>query len=730
MIAPDLSPIDQAWQDSPAAHSNGFRFLARNGIRTGAIMVFKRTLLALLLALMITACSLTGKPPASTPLPAAETPAAASPTLSQGAQEQPVSTADAPSPAPSGASTAGQQPVEVKGNFSFTNEIILRYYIEHAASLTDMYGFVIRDKEWEIPVSSQNLGFMKIDPEKKTGIFEIQLPAQPEGQQVDVNPDGNDEPGVQIFAADYLPNLTGSPYAEGDDISRGWPSYLASVKTDSENKDEVTGGKLIIWSPDENQFFPSGFGADGLLFTDDDPVMPVPYGYSAVNLDADPFQIIRETSVEMTLFEPADAAIKDFSDLSYQESFDQMFAIARNEYAFNGIEGKQPDWDALYDELAPRVKEAGEKKDAEGFFLALRDFTLAFKDGHVGLNGGDVGQEIISESFSGGYGFAARLLDDGRVMVVYVVEGGPAAVAGMLPGGVISQFAGKPVKEALAAVKPPTAPFSMESSLQFEQARYLPRAPLGTKTQVTFTNPQGSQQSAELSAIDEQESLQVTSPYRNYDPNGLPVEYVVASSSIGYIRINSNYDDLNLIVRLYQRALEKFTENEIEILIIDMRANSGGANLGLAGYLTDQEIPLGRLEYYSEKTGKFEAERPQDRMRPYDKQYSFSKMFLLIDHACASACELESYSFSQVPGMVVVGETPTSGTEAEVSRGQFEFPEGISLQIPTGRFVLPDGSIFLEGQGVQPTELLPVNEETVLSGQDPLIQRVLQMATQ
>ena len=87
--------------------------------------------------------------------------------------------------------------------------------------------------------------------------------------------------------------------------------------------------------------------------------------------------------------------MKDFSALSYTEAFDKMFAICRKEYAFNGIEGKQPDWDLLYASLAPRVKEAEQKKDAKAYFSALRDFTLAFKDGHVGLNGGEIGQTIL-----------------------------------------------------------------------------------------------------------------------------------------------------------------------------------------------------------------------------------------------------------------------------------------------------------------------------------------------
>jgi len=75
-------------------------------------------------------------------------------------------------------------------------------------------------------------------------------------------------------------------------------------------------------------------------------------------------------------------------------------------------------------------------------------------------------------------------------------------------------------------------------------------------------------------------------------------------------------------------------------------------------------------------------------------------MALLVGQACYSACEIDAYGFSKLPGIAVVGQAPTSGTEADVARGQFNMPTGISLQVPTGRIVLPDGSLFLEGTGV------------------------------
>ncbi len=179
---------------------------------------------------------------------------------------------------PSLPTVSGGGPTEITGTFSYTNDIITTYYVENEVALVDMYGFVKRDKEWSIPVNSQTLGFLSIDPKTKTGNYSLELPAQPLGQTVDVANDGQQSKGVQIFAVSYWPNLTGGPYSEGDDPSLGWPNYLASVVTDSDNQDEVVSGNLVVWAPDANEKFPTGFGAEKKLFTADDPVGPIPAG--------------------------------------------------------------------------------------------------------------------------------------------------------------------------------------------------------------------------------------------------------------------------------------------------------------------------------------------------------------------------------------------------------------------------------------------------------------------
>jgi C-terminal processing protease CtpA/Prc len=392
------------------------------------------------------------------------------------------------------------------------------------------------------------------------------------------------------------------------------------------------------------------------------------------------------------------------------------------EYAFNGIPGKAPDWDSLYAELAPRVAEAERQADRRAFFDALFDFAHAFRDGHVGVSSPLYGA-LFRERASGGYGFAIRELDDGRALVVFVTRNSPAARAGMQVGAELLAFNGTPVKEAIAAVEPLGGPFSTDFALRYQQARYLLRAPVGTSAQVTFANPRSAPQTVTLRAVEERDSFLATSIYEERNPAALPVEFEQRPSGVGYIRINANYDDLNLLIRLFERALKTFDDLDVPGIIIDMRQNNGGAPLGLAGFLTDQEIIIGQDEYYSERTGRFEPEGPVDKILPNQNQYRFDKIALLVGQACFSACEYESYGFSRVPGVIVVGETPTAGVYAEVARGQYVLPDGIFLQVPTGRTLLPDGTPLLEGVGVVPTIRVPVTAETVLSDRDVVLER-------
>lgn len=645
----------------------------------------------------------------------------APPTNPPPATSAPEPTAAPPTPA-GPVSAAPKGPVKITGNFTYSNDIITTYYVEQAVALVDMHGFVTRDRKWDIPVESQVLGFLNLDAANKKGDYFIDLPAQPEATLNDVDNNGKTDKGVQIFAATYWPNLTGGPYSEGDDRSRGWPSYLASVLTDSENKDEVIGGKLVVWAPDDQQQFPTGFGDDGLLFTADDPVGPIPAGYSVVDLDKKPFAISTDAQPALTLLEPKDAAIKDYSAMSYTEAFEALYKSVSINWAFNDIPAKKVDWQALYNVVQPKIAAAEKSKDPAAFNDALHEFISAIPDGHTGM-GSTYENQAFSAVVSSGYSFSMVPTDDGKYTVIYVVPGGSAATAGIKVGAAITKFNDQPIAQAVAGAQA-FGNASEESYRLYQKARYLLRAPVGAKANVSFINPGGSEQTATLTAVSSQEeysSFSRTSIYYGAPIPSSPVEFKLTDQGNGYIRINTNYDDLGLIIREFEYALKQFQAQNISTLILDMRYNSGGAPLGLAGFFYDKPITLGQLEYYSDKTGKFEPEGDPEEVLPNQEQYKFDKIALLVSPACASACEIESYGFAQLPNAVVVGMYPSSGIEAEVARGQYSLPEGISIQIPTGRFKNPDGSLFLEGTGVVPTVKVPVTLQTLTATTDVVL---------
>ena len=623
------------------------------------------------------------------------------------------------------------EPFRITGSFKWTQEIEgtladNKIFAERQVVLTDLHGFVIRNKQWELPVDSQVLGYVQYDPNSGIGTYELSLPEVPQGTFNNVGNKNPQDTGVQIFAASYAPNIYGSPFESGDDRSLGWPNDTASIKTDSNRDDEVTGGKLIIWSPDGKQQFPTGFGADNKLFTPDDPVAPVPAGYTVVDLDTNPFTFSQSPQQDVTLYEAQEVKPHDFSNETYTQAFDDLVSFLKTDYAFNGIQGKQPNWDQLVASIRPRVQQAEQNHDSYAYYEALRDFTFSFKDGHVGLDGGDLSTKDLQAHYIGSFGFTVRVLDDQSVLVDSVLAGGPAEAAGMKAGAIVTQFNGKPVMDVINSEPMFLGLQSSDFAILYIKAIMLTRAGPNTQANVTFTNPGGTSRSATLMSVVSQDEINTLLKQMgsNQTPDLLPVQLktlTVNGSDLGYIQINSNEDDLNLILRLFERGLKDFQQNKVAGLIIDLRNNGGGVPLGLAGFLTNQTIGLGQLEYYNKLTGKFEPQGQLDQFQPNQEQYHFDKIAVLVGLNCDSACELEAYGFSKVPGAVVVGQYPTGGVEAEVSRGQIKMPEGISMQFPTGREVLPDGSLFLEGIGVQPTIKVPVNESNVLSTEDVVL---------
>ncbi len=657
---------------------------------------------------------------------------AASPTSTKEAVE-PTSTSLPPTPTLTPKPEL-KHPVQLSGQIEVSNALLIEvYFFERFVMLEDLTGYVERDYEYEQPLDAQILGPVKVQ-EKEDGdkvfSYTLHLPAQPTYPFNDVDNDKEEDQGLQIWQIIMTANYIDDPFL-GEDETGGWSSSYTSARIDAENKNEIVGGDILVWAPDEGQSFPTGFGEDGLLFTEDDPVDTIPAGYTLVNLDAEPFEFYKETQPTLTLYE-GDVAVNDYSDMGWTEAFQALHEKVSKEYPFNEI--KDIDWDSLYEEFAPRFEEAEEDEDEVAYYLALRDYSWSIPDGHVGMGIGEIGNQMFMEETEGGYGFAVTGLDDGRVIAHIVLDGGPAAEAGMKWGAEILEWNETPIDEAIAAVTPWSKPHSSEHSLRIQQYRYLLRAPAGTEAEVQFQNPgAAAPTTASLTAIPERETFSATSVFEGFDWNSLPVEYEILDRGYGYIRISSLSEDINLIIRLWEYALERMIENQVPALIIDMRQNTGGSPLGsfFAGYFVEERIDLNRTYYYSEKTGEFETYGPPDYTEPDGDLYYDGQLGVLVSPGCMSACEDVAWTLSQLEQTRVFGYYPSDGIYGEVARGQYQLPGGYAFQAPTGMTKDMDGEIIIEGTGVVPDVHVPITEETMyaeyVEGEDVVLKHAIEV---
>lgn len=619
-------------------------------------------------------------------------------------------------------------PVLIEGTMTYTNLLLTSGSSEPLIILESEANFVDRNEHGIIPVESQVLGQLTSDFYTSPVSYTLSLPDVPNGPYRDVDNDGETDQGVQIYGVAYWENVWGDPYLQIRDLyGYGYSTAYASMATspDPSAQGEVIGGKYVVYAPDDQQGFPSGFGEDGLLFTEDDPAVRLPQGYTVVDMDTDPFTFDRSRTANIDLIEGEASELDDYSQMSYADAFKGLVAQMREEYAFTEL--KNIDWDAMLDEYLPRFEQADADQDAYAYFLALRDFSWSIPDGHVGSSVLDALNDDFATDTAGGLGMALTALDDGRVIVSYLLPDGPADQAGIQLGAEVTEVNGEPVLDAAAKVVPWSSPFSTEFVLKLQQLRYLLRSPLDTEVEISFQNPDADEaETVTLTSVQERQSFAATSfniggPTTGFE---LPVSYELLDSGYAYVAIYSFSDTARLMIELWERMIQTLNQQQIPGLIIDMRHNSGGSGYladQMAAYFFDDSLELYNSETYDKAKQEFYLDPSAvSRFYPPDESLRYyGNIVVLTGPACVSACELFVYDMTQQDRATTVGQYPTSGTEGGIEA--VLLPEGMYFQFPLARIVDMEGNIIIESEGVAPTVKVPVNEETVFSEGDPVL---------
>ena len=615
--------------------------------------------------------------------------------------------------------------VRISGSVNYTSPYFTGGVAQPLVILEDQAGFVDRNKHFVMPVESQTIGQITSDFFTSPFGYSLALPIEPQGSYRDVDNDESVDQGVQVFAIAYWDNTFGDPFLEVRDLyGGGWSTAYASTRIsgDIETEWEIVGGIFLVYAPDNQQGFPSGFGEDGLLFTDDDPIVILPEGYTIVNLDAEPFSFDRSRYPVVDLIEPEDIALVDYSEQSYPEAFNSLIDLLKKEYAFTEYKGI--DWEAKRTEFLPRFEAAASEENVRDYQRALRDFSWSIPDGHVS---GPFIREDFEQDIAGGLGIAIRETEEGPVIVNFVTEGSPAEAAGIELGTEIVAIDGVPIADAISNAVAHAAPFSTSHFKRLQQMRYAVRFPVETEVELTWKDAEGEEVTQTMKVISEFDSFSFSSFARGTTGFEIPVDYRLleadeyGENDYGYVKIDSFTDNTLLTVQLWERMIGTLKGNAVNGLIIDMRQNGGGLGFladQMAAYFFHEPHVLGNAGWFNEDRGEFYF-NPDGEERYYlpaeGLRYD-GEVAVIVGPFCRSACEFFSYNMTIDDRAEIVGHYPTAGLGGSIK--SIRMPENEEFTFTDGRSVDADGEIHIEGIGVAPTLRVPVTIETLLADED------------
>lgn len=440
----------------------------------------------------------------------------------------------------------------------------------------------------------------------------------------------------------------------------------------------------------------------------------------------------------------------DLTKLSWTDAFEKLNDKMSREYAFTQWKGI--DWEEMYSRYSPRVAKAQESNDKAAYYLALREYINELRDGHASVKPDD--PEVYAALAGGGFGIIVTVLDNAKVAVTWLKDGGPAAAAGISLGAEVVRWDGKPVRAALAATSTALAPPQPTDPREvFERARFLVRSPVGAEKQVAFRNPgESASTTVTLKAVDDgMETLAMTdsrSVLSRGEVPGAMVEQKMLTGDVGYVRIVAEVDmpqgmpgDHTPTLELFRKAIDDLVAAKATGIVVDVRGNSGGSDTMVSDFMSSFYKKKTFYEYQNyivPSTGQFQIWIVDDETGQYSDpgqglwitpaQDRFAgPIVCLIDNACISSGEGVAMGIRNLPNGETVGFYGTNGSFGMAGDGA-EMPGGYSVSFPFGQSLDKDKVVQLDSKdgkgGVLPSKKVPLALDNVIkaySGQDVVL---------
>lgn len=611
------------------------------------------------------------------------------------------------------------------GNFAFMPAI----FPNPSVLLFDMTNIIGGQPEVFTPESGQILGIFTDDLFPQPGAFSISLPIEPTGAFLDVDNDGVEEQGVQIFSLKVGSNLFSSSHLQQLEQGSGLQSLLTDFVTG-----EITEGIFLLYAPDDSQDFPATAGEDGVWFSGDEPTVTLPAGYTLATLPAEgAITLDRSPQLTMTNLERSETQSPDFSEQGILESFNALIDVLIERYAYTDL--RDLDWEAIRADYLPQVEQADAEQDMAAYYGLLRELAISLNDTHVSVRATNpvLIQAVISGEDVATVGatvFAVwdemEELPGERILVLSVGEETPAAEAGWVPGTEIIAIDGDPIAERVAAV-------------QLGQGIGTDAVRLATQTADVLRFADGQEVTIEYRLPDSDDVLSATMVAGQYGVGQASAPYVsrppVSFERVGKYAVVRWGDFFSYILpklAILEEALAVEQDSTSGGVILDLRGNGGGwvaLYETMASYFFSADDPMSvhlfDSYFYDESVGeRVKLYQPDYMISAPNPEFAYNgPVVILVNDACASACEYFSQHLQELGRATIIGQYPTSGAGGSIER--VTMPAGITFQFTQGGTYFADTRIpNLEAKGVVPDIRVPVTLETELAkaqGEDPVL---------
>ena len=390
------------------------------------------------------------------------------------------------------------------------------------------------------------------------------------------------------------------------------------------------------------------------------------------------------------------------------DSFEMVWQTVRDKHWDPKLGGL--DWQAIHDELRPKVEKAATLEEARA---VMSDMLDRLKQTHFDIVPAEAYREMGATTADadsgprdGSPGIDARVIDS-HVLVTSVEPDSPAAAAGVKPGWEILRIDGKDLAPGLAKIRDSLS--SQPTLLDLLQAHAVTNrlsGQIGKSVELQFLDGRDKKVSVKLTRARPRGQLAL---FGNLPPVHFWVESRTVKPNIGYVRFNLFFEPDSLIAA-FQQAVKAC--QACDGFIIDLRGNPGGIGglaTGVAGWFTDKQ---------GQRLGSMFLRGASIKFAVFPRAEPFlGPLAILVDGCSASTAEIFAGGMKDLGRARIVG-TRTAG--AALPSVFTRLPNGDGFQYAIANYI-SEGGQPLEGFGVTPDEEVKLTRHQLIEGQDPVL---------